>query len=142
MRASCVRHACAVRASCVRRACVRRACVVCAPRVRRACVVRACVVHDFVRASRACVGTYGNLWELHAWELMGTYGNFVRGNLWELMGTYGNLWELRAWDLRAWELMGTPCVAARRFYTAVLRCIAFFGCGFTVCGGFLVTFLR
>ena len=45
------------------------------------------------------MGTYGNLWELsawelNAWELMGTYGN-----LWELMGTYdnlvrGNLWEL------------------------------------------------
>ena len=40
------------------------------------------------------MGTYGNLWELSAWELMGTYGN-----LWELMGTYGNLWELRAEEL-------------------------------------------
>ena len=49
----------------------------------------------------------------------------MRGNLWELMGTHGNLWELRAWDLRAWELTGTPCVAARRFYTVVLRCAMF-----------------
>ena len=72
-------------------------------------------VRAFVCALRACVGTYGNLWELHAWELMGTHGNFV----------HGNLWEFRVWDLRAWELTGTQCVDARRFYTVFLRCAMF-----------------
>ena len=44
----------------------------------------------------SCMGTYENLWELCAWELMVIYGSFVHGNLWEPMGTqcvgtYGNL---------------------------------------------------
>ena len=85
---TCVRCACIVRASCVRRACVVRASYVrCASCVRASCVRASCVlascVRAFVRAPSACVGTYGNLWELRAWELMVTYE------------------KLHAWDLRA-----------------------------------------
>ena len=83
-------------------------------------------MHACVRACmRAFVGTYGNLWELCAWELMGTscvgtHGNFVRGSLWELC----------AWDLRR---VASCCVVLHRAASCcvvrrvMLRCcVAFF----------------
>ena len=148
MRALCVHRACVVRASCMRRACVVRALCVVRACVVRASVVRACVVRAFVRAPSACVGTYGNLWELCAWELMVTYGNFVHGNLWELMGTscvgsscvgiYGN--SVRGckaflhcgFALR--DVFTLRCYDAKRFHTAVLLCVTFQRC---ICSHFM-----
>ena len=73
VRASCVRHAYVVRASCVLRACVRAPCVVRASCVRACSVRRAgvrapCVVLASGVFRASFVGPYGSLW-----ELMGTY---------------------------------------------------------------------
>ena len=116
--ASCVRRAFVVRASCVRERTTH------ARRVMRACVVRA-----FVRAPRACVGTYGNLWELMGTSCVGTCGNLRELCAWELMGTYGNLWELIGSSC-----VGSSCVGT--YENSVRGCKAFLHCGFELCDVF------
>ena len=115
------------------RACVRVPCVrACS---MRACV-RACVCAPCVRACvRACVGTYGNLWELRA--CVGTYRN-----LWEICACVVFLRSLFCTTLRFFAaFFALRCVFAQRFcallcfFAAFLCCVTFQRC---ICATFPV----